>query len=262
MRSSTACWRRRPFLNVGAVKENRAEFQRLLEALLAECAPAGPLEELCVERIALATWRARRAVRAEAASLYEARRAAEQEAWSATDTDSNPAMSGLIERLQTELNRGSTLSADLIRNLADAGVGWMQELAGQARCWQGLIAKESDLTKNQIDTERWHTILTDLRRCLPRRLAALATAQRRGRRRAKRSRLVFAIPSPGTLAHLWRYETMHNRELDRALGQLRELQRERHKREARPTRILRNKPTEPEAAAQSHGGRAAHSTTR
>mgnify|MGYP001250002086 FL=1 len=49
--------------------ENAADFEALLEQLMAEEQPVGTLEAALVERVAVCLWRLRRAVTAESASL-------------------------------------------------------------------------------------------------------------------------------------------------------------------------------------------------
>lgn len=53
----------------GNAKESPKEFRALLEALLQDLAPAGPLEEMLVERIAVCYWRLRRVLIAEGGEI-------------------------------------------------------------------------------------------------------------------------------------------------------------------------------------------------
>jgi hypothetical protein len=55
----------------GDCKENRAEYDALLESLVAERQPVGMIEEMLVDRIASCYWRLRRAIRCEVGGLGE-----------------------------------------------------------------------------------------------------------------------------------------------------------------------------------------------
>src|SRR5437879_7039081 len=54
---------------VGDEQEKRAEFELLFDDLWQHYAPVGPVEEMLVEKIAIAYWRLRRATRAEVGEL-------------------------------------------------------------------------------------------------------------------------------------------------------------------------------------------------
>src|SRR5439155_16166336 len=54
---------------VGDEQEKRAEFELLFDDLRQHYAPDGPVEEMLVEKIAIAYWRLRRATRAEVGQL-------------------------------------------------------------------------------------------------------------------------------------------------------------------------------------------------
>src|SRR5437660_4981924 len=54
---------------VGDEQEKRAEFELFLDDLWQHYAPVGPIEEMLVEKIAVAYWRLRRATRAEVGEL-------------------------------------------------------------------------------------------------------------------------------------------------------------------------------------------------
>jgi hypothetical protein len=54
---------------VGEEQEKRADFERLCDDLWQHYAPVGPVEEMLVEKIAIAYWRLRGATRAEVGEL-------------------------------------------------------------------------------------------------------------------------------------------------------------------------------------------------
>ncbi|MBI4481220.1 MAG: hypothetical protein HY651_14490 [Acidobacteria bacterium] len=55
----------------GAARENAADFHRLLAQLRYHLAPAGILEEVLVEKVAVCYWRLRRVLRAEAGQIQK-----------------------------------------------------------------------------------------------------------------------------------------------------------------------------------------------
>jgi len=76
-------------ITVGEGAENPEEFNALLDDLTAQLRPEGALEEMLVEKIAVAYWRLRRACKYEAGLIRKALDSADEDFYSKTDWEGN-----------------------------------------------------------------------------------------------------------------------------------------------------------------------------
>jgi hypothetical protein len=248
--------------NLPSMQESAAEFQQLLTSLHDELQPVGLLEELCVERLAAAYWRLRRVLRTETMHLSQACETAKEEARQAVGAANQDAQDAeeaarqeyvdcgealrLLREIKKELhdqrdgpeetcketcNKIEQVSIlvmnDRVDDLYRAAVGSRQTLTGQAPATKEELIREARTAYQEVKNHRaeleveMHTA------------AAEAEANRhkplRVRVRPDRELPKIMVALPDALGALPRYETMFNREIDRAMDRLMKLQRERLK---------------------------------
>ena len=220
-------------VNIGHIREDKAEFQQLLERFITELQPVGILEALSVERVAVAVWRLRRAIRAEAGRLSEDRQDAQRTAWTNEVSANDEALDGVIRQMQHELTDDYGVSEDTLARLREVTLAdgtpptELEQLAGTVNAQVLAIATATEPAPQQAAIDARTRAVEALRQQLKTQEAALDETGRAGRAAVRIARAVSAIPGPAAVAALTRYETMRNRELDRALAQLAEQQRRR-----------------------------------
>jgi hypothetical protein len=200
-------------LQTADTAEDRAEFDAILDDLLTEFQPRGLVEEALVERVATAYWRLRRAQRFE----FGAIRASQP-------PDST------AERLQNA--RAAVARAE-------------QQLAGLRRAAELFAKPDDQLTPDEqaeillahpfaqgIDELFGVSPLPYLREQLPQCLAQhqqhlddcraqLRAAQEQAAQAAPPRPLLASLPGPASVLSLVRYENMLDRQIHRALSELR-----------------------------------------
>src|SRR6266699_2394189 len=82
---------------LGDEHEKRAEFELLVDDLWQHYAPVGPIETMLVDRIAVAHWRLRRAIRAEVGELI-------LEFDKLPGYEAVPSFAGVVERLRRQVD--------------------------------------------------------------------------------------------------------------------------------------------------------------
>jgi hypothetical protein len=183
--------------------ESREEFEALLDALRQELAPASAVEELLVERIAVAYWRLGRLLRAEAGAIAARR-------------DQSGAGSSQ-----------SALLAQLVAGQAYVG-GGPPSVAAQIRALESVLSNKRELRSAMVARDPHHRDLSDddLRAVAQALLAELREQQARedahqqAVREAQRS-----LPDLDHALKLSRYEAALQRQIDRGLSDLERLQR-------------------------------------
>lgn len=203
-------------LTDGDVPECREHFDALLADLIAELQPRTLIEETLVERIATGYWRLRRAQRFEVGAI---RNVAET-----PDPDAQ-ALQALRDKLEATRQQ---LSAD--RRFVELLDKPVHQLTEQERPELERLLKASGL--REFDDRRTHKQV--VRRRLPQTIAQLQanvhalsaeleTAQRDAVLRRARRSLVTALPDKDALLKVVRYENMLDRQIHRALAELRRL---------------------------------------
>ncbi len=230
--------------------ENIADFDALLDQLIAEFKPNGPLEQLLVERITACFWRLRRAQRFEVGSIRGSldccKRSSGASFKSARLREAEEQLAHCEQFLQYETNAAKWLEK---RSVLDD----LEAVGNLGRAWD-LVDTEHDQTL--MINERladWHErfragllevglvgdklreTLTEAQRCVIssleqeiERLSSIVEEENRYEQLGQeREGLACSIPRHDDLNLLLRYETMIDRELDRALVTLERRQRAR-----------------------------------
>ena len=188
--------------------ESREEFEELLRTLRQECAPATALEEMMVERIAIAYWRLARLYRAEGGAI-----------------------AGRQDRRETDISRREAEAKAVAILLPSEDTEDVETLLRQAI---------KELTKALHDTARlrhlmgkqdvrWQSVSEDaLHAAAERQLERLqGELQRRRERKVAVEEAKRSVPNIDTALKYARYETALQRQLERALNTLERLQRRR-----------------------------------
>ena len=199
--------------------ENRAEFDAFLADLCSELKPQGLIEETLVERIATCYWRLRRVQRFEVAAIR-----------SALDTADPDAPD--LERIQRKLKGAehalateSRLAALLDKPLHQRGPNERRELEQSLRDFPNAYAlRPPDLDGPSLENH--------VRRALPNIIRTLQdeidtlraqsrTAENDQALRRARRPFIASLPDRDALLRVVRYENMLDRQIHRALAELR-----------------------------------------
>lgn len=195
---------------VGEGKENRAEFDHLVFQLCEHYSPVGPVEELLVEKIAVAYWRLRRAVRCEVGEIRaELADEDEQESEAVSLKERADRVRELLEELEDDSN--PTFDASLCEELEwdfEAAHAELEKIEPGARKKQILTWLEDERTE----------LLERAREEELKAKTDLDMARARG-----------SLPDHSTVEKILRYETTIERQLYRAITELEKLQRDRRR---------------------------------
>ena len=211
---------------VGPAKEDKAEFEGLLNDLRDYFHPLGIMEELLVQEIAVSYWKERRAQLSENGEIHkQVRSAVSDELWKEADYDG-----GISELLVASFgnNRRLLTSSQGLRHVLGtlARIREEVEATGQASeeslkqlsefCggdWQSVAGKSEMLAELQREKER---------------LARLKKKVERFEAEDRDAKLQRALlPCPNDMEMLLRYSAANERRRYRALAQLERLQRQR-----------------------------------
>jgi len=212
--------------------ERQADFDALLADLVADLKPQSLIEQTLVERIATCYWRLRRAQRLEAGAIRSALQAPDPGAAeiekSRRALDETTASLRLECRLAQE--RSSEQTAELQHSLTDFA---------EAR---GLTALGLE---GQALEDRARNMLPPIIAALERKLTSLrvsveAAEQQRAARGASEGALA-SLPCGDAFLRVVRYETMLDRQIHRALAELRRLYTV-PRRDTKRKKYLRNEP--------------------
>jgi len=259
-------------IQTGDAKEDPRELESLLEALREDLEPEGRLEEILVDRIASCVWRLRRAQRAEVGEIRRGADSAEMDAMIATADLYDLALQGGKMSLVPGGGGGSygglirtTLGIARIRKALKEMKGVVEEqgflteealavVADMCGVREGSLAftlsgvssiarddlqekddEEPSTRRDDLSPEKCQKILLDLIDTETARLKNEAELV------AKKEQLEWDaailarhLPSDEILGKILRYETAIDRQMYRALKELRELQAARRARSTHP----------------------------
>ena len=191
----------------GGGAEDAAEFEELLSDLNRDLAPVGRLEEMMVEKIAVCSWRQKRALRYEALLIRQA------------SGEHSP-----------ELYEALEFSMTLIRDRLRSRERWAlaQEIFQRAGISQPETATELEaVPQPQTASPPEEGIADDPRDLLLEEL--LSTRDFAADSDLKKVIYHFGLPAEADLNRILRYETSIQRQLAHAINQLERLQRARQR---------------------------------
>jgi len=236
----------------GDGKERKADFQAVLKALQEELQPAGILEEILVEKIAVCYWRLRRALRFEVGQVRENldtfsfdtvlnRYEAMSSLWSPKERHlvrTTVGVQKLVGRLAEVRNHVEKDGGELCETCKEVLLEWFSDEDndwGEAVaffCWVMSGGPEKSPEEfvggarpSPDECKRYVLELLDEKQ------EALSIAMRAASARealhdaSEKARL--SLPEPEAMDRLLRYETSIERQLYRAINQLERLQRRR-----------------------------------
>ena len=238
-------------------KENEDELTALHERFMNELAPAGPAEEMLVDQIVSTHWRLRRLLAVESGAI-------------ATSIDEGVQARMQQENPRLPATKATIWGEDPLRHLAQSAMGFasQQHYLEKVRVAVEEAGELNEAILKRLDNPLIHHFLElpehlqDLCLKLPENLPPAEVASYREEAKAKvldyldgRSRSAAflqkrheeqeritalsqqsadALPKPETLDRIIRYESMLNRQLFRAMKQLRTLQKERREGRQNP----------------------------
>jgi hypothetical protein len=227
-------------ITMGDYQEDEQEFAQLLEDLREQFTPVGAVEDLEVQKIALCYWRKMRAVRYEhgairqrTGDMREREELSHEKSFDlALGCGSNlERTSRGIEYLITTLEAVKQEARD--GTVSDESQEWLEqhfpdEFAPPDETLddETLLAEQPEAGPGVAEDERRQRVATideQLRRLsrLREKVAAIEELNLDSQLRAA------ALPGPGAVDKLIRYETSNDRELDRALTRLERMQERR-----------------------------------
>ena len=209
---------------MGDGAEDGRDFHTLLRDLEDELKPEGLIEETLVERIATCYWRLRRAQRYEVGAIRESLdECGRPEGRSVTWPTVNLELQ--LEKARARLDSGREV-AKALRELRDPG-----DPEAQAKIRQELeqLAADHRLDVTGLSLAGLQALVTaaqdefvgELQATVDRLGAKVEAAHHYDELRRSRRALTGCLPAEGSLLKLVRYETMLDRQLHRALIELR-----------------------------------------
>jgi hypothetical protein len=208
-------------ITAGDYQEDEQEFGQLLEDLREQFTPVGVAEDLEVQKIALCYWRKMRAVRYEHGAIR-------QRTGDMREREERRHEQHVDSALKFAANLEGT--AHGIQYLIDY-LEWVKQevldgpLSAESQEWlEQHFPDEFAAPEDTLDRQRTDKIDEQLRRLsrLREKVAATEELNLESKLRAA------ALPGPGAVDKLIRYETSNDRELDRALTRLERMQERRH----------------------------------
>ncbi len=199
--------------------ENRAEFDAFLADLCSELKPQGLIEETLVERIATCYWRLRRVQRFEVAAIRGALDTPDPDAPDLARIQRK--LKGAEHALATE----SRLAALLDKPLHQRSLNERRELEQSLRDFRSAYAlRPPDLVGPSLENQVRHA-LPDIIRTLQVATDTLRvqcrTAENDHALRRARRPFIASLPDRDALLRVVRYENMLDRQIHRALAELR-----------------------------------------
>lgn len=244
-------------VTVGEGAENPEEFNTLLEDLKAQLAPEGTLEEMLVEKIAVAYWRLRRAYRYEVGLIRSELDNATDDYYSGETSTSghrkqktDGEIKQQIEQQKESLESWKKDKNDLTKMYKDGKP--LEEIYGWEGNWEKLYYKVSEIVPDEEldDDEKWTKQLREflnnkakwsddriwqtlieicdemVRECTE-EIVSLKKQKEKNRLKLQVIRKLGSVPSKDELDRLLRYEGAIERQLYKAMNQLERLQRMR-----------------------------------
>jgi len=241
-------------ITIGDGAENPEEFNALLQDLNTQLKPEGALEEMLVEKIAVAYWRLRRAYKYEVGLIRNELDNATEEFYGKTDWDdqklnkTDEEIKQQIEQEKEGIEYWKKDKRDLSR-IHKQGKA-LEEIYDWQDNWQQLYYKVEDLlpeddesiqgpkelreflNKNTSwsDDDIWQTLIEvcDERvKCHEEQIATLKRDAEKNKLKLQVIKKLGSIPAKDELDRLLRYEGSIERQLYKAMNQLERLQRVR-----------------------------------
>jgi hypothetical protein len=241
-------------VTVGEGAENPEEFNGLLEDLKTQLAPQGTLEEILVEKVAVAYWRLRRAYRYEVGLIRSELDNATDDYYSGAthlsdhvEQKTDDEIGQEIEQLKEAIESWKKDKKDFtkmhkngkpLEEIYDWGENWewleekVQYLVAGDEDYDGFdpesLGKSLNSHANWSDDQIWqaHIELCDEKiNDHKKEIAALEKQKQKNKLRLQVIKKLGNIPSRHELDRLLRYEGAIERQLYRALNQLERLQR-------------------------------------
>jgi hypothetical protein len=234
-------------ITIGEGAENPQEFNALLEDLKTQLAPAGTLEEMLVEKVAVAYWRLRRAYKYEVGLIREELDTTTEDFYSRESNKTDEEIDREIERDKEAAESWKQDKKDFARmhkagkpleKIYDWGENWewleqkYDYLVAGDEDYEGFdpesLRKSLNSHANWSDDQIWqaHIELCDEKiNDHKKEIAELEKQKHRNKLRLQVIRKLGNIPSRHELDRLLRYEGAIERQLYRALNQLERLQR-------------------------------------
>jgi hypothetical protein len=244
-------------VTVGEGEENPQEFNALLDDLKAQLAPEGTLEEMLVEKVAVAYWRLRRAYRYEVGLIRQELDTATDDFYDETDyhdkkiNKTNEEIDQEVEQENEELKNWKKYRSRLC-NMRKNGKP-LEDTFEMDEPWEWLHDKTSYLlprdeegeitiwasdklteflkdSASWTDKEVWDELIEVCEeKCkeFTEEVVDLRKQKEKNRLKLQVIRKLGSVPSKGELDRLLRYEGAIERQLYKAMNQLERLQRMR-----------------------------------
>ena len=228
-------------IQTGEAKEDPLELMALVDALWKDFEPVGAMEELLVDRIAASYWRLRRAQRAEVGEIQAAAdRAAEETQGRAAERmrdaqDVWPRIEGMLEDVRERIVQRGFVREDEFAELASVWginggmmISWLfcsATLPGNARGASGNGQGESD------ERAAWASVKDGILQRIDKELDTRGRtddALKEWHELEKETAVLSCqLPDTAVLENIIRHETAIDRQMYRALNELKRLQASR-----------------------------------
>lgn len=243
-------------VTVGEGEENPEEFNALLDDLKVQLAPEGTLEEMLVEKIAVAYWRLRRAYRFEVGLIRQELDTATDDFYDKTSLGGtklnkpDEKIDQEIEKQKESLESWKKDKRDLSKMYKDGKP--LEKIYGWEVNWEKLYYKVSEIVPDEEldDDEKWTQQLREFLnkkanwsddriwqtlieicdekvREYTEEIVSLKKQKEKNRLKLQVIRKLGSVPSKDELDRLLRYEGAIERQLYKAMNQLERLQRMR-----------------------------------
>ncbi len=240
-------------ITIGEGAENPEEFDALLEALQTQLVPAGTLEEMLVEKVAVAYWRLRRAYRYEVGLIRSELDTATDDFYSEEDwqhkkvNKTDEEIDQEIEQEKEGIENWKKEKRDLTRmhkkgkfleEIYDWEENWewleekVQYLVAQDEDYDGFdpesLRKSLNNNAEWSDDQIWKALIEICEEKMQEHkddIVSLEKDKKKNKLRLQVIRKLGNIPSRHELDRLLRYEGAIERQLYKALNQLERLQR-------------------------------------
>ena len=244
-------------ITIGEGAETPEEFNSLLEALQTQLAPEGTLEEMLVEKIAVAYWRLRRAYRYEVGLIRQELDTATDDYYSGETSTSGYTKQKTDGEIEQEIEQQKETLESVKKDKKDFTKMYkdgkpLEEIYGWEENWEMLYDKISEIVPDEEldDDEKWTKQLREflnnkanwsdnriwqtlIEVCeekvkeFTEEVVDLRKQKEKNRLKLQVIRKLGGVPSKDELDRLLRYEGAIERQLYKAMNQLERLQRMR-----------------------------------
>ena len=208
-------------INGPDLSETQADFDSLLADLMSELKPRTLIEETLVERIATGYWRLRRAQRFEVGAIRDALETPDSQAQALEKLRSKLASAQGALSLESELDGLLKIPEDQLTSDQRREIETQVEDVAQVTHLRALGVEtldRMDLIRNTLPE-----IINGLKEKILALREELETAERDESLRRARRPFTSALPDRDALLKIVRYENMLDRQIHRALAELRRL---------------------------------------